>query len=271
MVARPQTRLVLLGESDPACSRHVTNSLQQAGYDVAHAKGCDDLAFVEAERAPAVVVLDQSVPGSLEAVRRIREDSEVPIILLTGAGAVDDRAGSDGLRGGADGVITKPFAADRLVAQVESLIRRVRRQDESLSRSTYRLHDLYIDLELRTVMLGRDRLHLSAREYALLRALTINAGRVLTHDQLLGLAWGNAYEGDCELLRSFIRALRRKLGDDARNPRYIETEFQVGYWMHRPETVGDRADPSEGDARHDLLRGPRNGAAGRSVRRPAGS
>jgi two-component system KDP operon response regulator KdpE len=231
--------LILLGELEPAYARHVITSLERAGYDVKHAACGNDLVAVEEQHTPAVVVLDQALPGSLETVDRIREESQVPIVLLSSAGATSDLAASDGLRRGADGVITKPFAVELLVAQVGSLIRRVRVHEQGITETTFRIRDLYLDLVRRTVAVGSEPVHLSAREYALLRVLAINAGRILTHDQLLRLVWGPAYEGDCELLRAFIRSLRRKLHDNARQPRYIQTEFQVGYWMHRPELATD--------------------------------
>ena len=138
------------------------------------------------------------------------------------------------LKMGADDYIAKPFSPSELLARIEVSLRRRLMPDQMEGCSPFVLDDLSINFAERRVAVGGTPVSLSATEYKVLYELATHAGLVLTHYQLLQRVWGPEYSGETELVRSFIRNLRRKLGDDARNPRFVFTEPQVGYRMPRP-------------------------------------
>jgi two-component system KDP operon response regulator KdpE len=137
------------------------------------------------------------------------------------------------LRAGADVLLVKPFSGELLLAQVFALMRRYRTERSQLADQVYVFEGLVVDLERRTVSLSGVHVHLSIREYRLLEVLAVNCGRILTHDQLLSLVWGPGYEGNSDLLRCYIRKVRKRIGDDGHHPHLIQTENQLGYWMER--------------------------------------
>jgi two-component system KDP operon response regulator KdpE len=157
----------------------------------------------------------------------------VPVIFLTAQ--ADSELATRALRSGADDYVTKLFAPSELMARIEASLRRRVLSDQTEVRAPYKLAALEVNFADRLVTMDGTPVALSATEYKLLLELATNAGRVLTHDQILRQVWGPEYSGESELVRSFIRNLRRKLGDDARNPRYILTEPQVGYRKARPD------------------------------------
>ena len=127
--------------------------------------------------------------------------------------------------------MVKPFSPTELAARIEAVLRRRAAPDRTKEREPYVLGDLTVNYAERRVTVAGRPVRLTATEYKLLFELSINAGRVLTHDQLLGRVWGRDYSGDSLLLRSFVKKLRGKLKDDANSPRYIFTEPRVGYRM----------------------------------------
>ena len=134
---------------------------------------------------------------------------------------------------GADDYIVKPFSQTELLARIAASLRKRGLAGTTVLRQAYRLGDLTIDYADRAVtVLGRP-VGLSGTEYKLLFELSINAGRVMTHDQILRGVWGRDYSGESQLLRATVKNLRRKLGDDANAPRYIFTEPRVGYRMEK--------------------------------------
>ncbi|MGZ3716526.1 MAG: winged helix-turn-helix domain-containing protein, partial [Ktedonobacterales bacterium] len=135
------------------------------------------------------------------------------------------------LKMGADDYVTKPFAPSELLARIEAALRRRALPGVSESRPPFTVKDLTINFAERRVILGDKEISLSATEYKLLYELATHAGLVLTFDQILQRVWGAEYAGETELVRSFIRNLRHKLNDDAKQPRYILTERQIGYRM----------------------------------------
>ncbi|MEK9658516.1 MAG: response regulator [Chloroflexota bacterium] len=233
-ISRPGERTrVLVVDDEAQVLRFVQRALDEAGYRPFSARdGSEAVRMVESEE-PDLVLMDVNLPGQdgMEVLRRIREFSGVPVIFLTAVNDAEQAARA--LRSGADDWVTKPFVPDELLARIEAALRRRVLADRTEVRATYRNGALEIDFADRRVAVDAELVPLSATEYKLLFELASNAGRVLTHDQILHNVWGPEYSGASELVRSFIRNLRRKLGDDARNPRYILTEPQVGYRMAR--------------------------------------
>ena len=135
---------------------------------------------------------------------------------------------------GADDYIVKPFSPSELVARIEACLRRRGPPDEGEVRKPYRLGDLTIDYADRSVSVSGTPIKLTSTEYRLLFQLSTNAGRILTLDQILQRVWGPEYSGEAQLVRTFVKKLRQKLGDDASKPRYIFTEPRVGYRMAKP-------------------------------------
>ncbi|MCH7706737.1 MAG: response regulator transcription factor, partial [Chloroflexi bacterium] len=187
-----------------------------------------------ASENPDVIILDLGLPDitGCEVLKEIRAFSKVPILILTVRS--DETDFVRGIELGADDYMTKPFSPTELLARIEATLRRRVLPDQIEVRPPFTLGDLTINFGERRVVVKGQPVSLSATEYKLLYELVTHAGLVLTHDQILQRVWGPEYTGATELIRSFIRNLRRKLGDDARNPQYIYTEPQVGYRVPRP-------------------------------------
>lgn len=175
------------------------------------------------------------LPGAsgFDLLRHIREFSGVPVIFLTVSDTDENTV--QALRMGADDYITKPFTPSELLARVEAVLRRRVMPDIAEVKPPFVLEDLTINFAERLVTVGAKAVSLTATEYKLLYELATNAGAVLTHDQILRRVWGPGYIGDMNLLHSFIRNLRRKLGDSAQHPRYIFNEMGIGYRMPKPQ------------------------------------
>lgn len=227
-------RRVLVIDDDPQILRYLRRTLREEGFNVlATMDPAEATTMVEAEE-PDIVLLDLTLPGTsgFELLERIREFSGVPVIILTASGNTNDSVRA--LTLGADDYITKPFSPPELVARVGAVLRRRGGLESAEVRAPYEFDGLVVNFAERRVAVAGREVALSATEYRLVYELATHAGQVLTHDQVLERVWGTAYAGNTEILRSFVRNVRRKLGDDARQPRYILTERQVGYRMPRP-------------------------------------
>ena len=214
--------------------RIIKRNLEEGGYRVAITSDSEGaLSMVETEE-PDLVLLDLMLQGTngLEVLKRIREFSGVPVIFLSARSKEEDVVKA--LRAGADDYILKPFAPSELLARIEAALRRRIRPDKLEAVPPFVLNDLAIDFARRDVTIEGEHISLTATEYKLLYELATHAGRVLTHDQILQRVWGPEYSGESQLVRSFVRNLRRKLGDNAKSPRYILTEPQVGYRVADP-------------------------------------
>ena len=225
---------VLAVDDEPQALWLLRNILSEHGYKLLGTGNPEEMMrLVEAEQ-PHLVLLDLMLPGTsgFELMGRIREVSEAPIIFLSANDQEENVVKA--LSMGAEDYIVKPFSSTELLARVASSLRKRRGSDASASRQPYKLEDLTIDYSDRSVTVSGRPVKLSATEYKLLFELSISAGRVLTHDQILQRVWGWEYSGDVDLLRSTVKNLRRKLGDDANDPRYIFTEPRVGYRMPKP-------------------------------------
>lgn len=226
--------LIMAVDDDPQILRYIQRSLDEGGYQpIVTGDPTQVIAMVEKEE-PDLILMDMKLPKTtgMELLKRIREFSGVPLIFLTANDEPEDTVKA--LKAGADDYMIKPFSNSELLARIEAALRRRVTPDLIEAKPPFVLNDLSINFAERRVMLGSKPITLSATEYKLLYELATNAGRVLTHDQLLKNVWGSEYSGATELVRSFIRNLRKKLGDDAKKPKYILTESQVGYRMPKP-------------------------------------
>jgi len=233
---------ILAVDDDRQVLRLLRRFLGEAGYDaiVTNMPG-EASKLVEIEE-PDVVLLDLMFPetSGIELVKQIREFSNVPVIVLTAS----DKDTVEALNAGGDDYITKPFSPTELVARIETALRRHSTSPRSeVRQSSFTLNGLVINFAERLVSVEGEPVSLSAMEYKLLYEFATNAGRVLTYEQILQRVWGPEYSGETELVRSMARHLRRKLGDEGRNPRYIFNESQIGYRMPKPENAAKMVRP----------------------------
>lgn len=226
--------LILVVDDDVPILRLVRATLQADGYSVMTAgNGEDALAALEEER-PDLVVLDLMMPGmdGFETMQRIREDSNVPIILLTARSGASDKI--QGLDLGADDYVTKPFNPDELSSRIAAILRRTTGTDKPANQ-ILRYDQLTINLEKRRVTIGEQEVHLSRTEWELLHQLASHAGRVMLHAELLTRIWGPEFRDETHYLRTWVSRLRKKLGDDQEPPTLIITFPGMGYRLEPPE------------------------------------
>jgi two-component system KDP operon response regulator KdpE len=221
---------VLVVDDEPQIRRALRIPLEAKGYEVVTVGTGEEGVVSVAEQQPDLVLLDLGLPDldGTEVIRRIRGFSDVPVIVLSVRDAQSDKVSA--LDAGADDYVTKPFAMEELLARARAALRRAGPDEPSQPTLTY--GRLEIDLARRLVTLDGEQLHLTPTEYALLEALVSNPGKLLTHQWLLRRVWGQGYGTETTYLRTYVRALRRKLGDDASSPELIVTEPGVGYrWV----------------------------------------
>lgn len=223
-----QKACVLVVEDDPRVLRLEQMVLEKEGYIVVSTGTGEEALETLAEVCPALIVLDIGLPGmdGFTTCRRIREFSQVSIIMVTGRDFSQDKV--KGLDIGADDYITKPFSPNELAARVKAALRRSR-MNEDLTEPVIQVGDLFLDFAGNRVVLSNREVLLSDTEYRLLCYLARNAGRIVTRDQILERIWGEEYTGEDHLLHVTIGRLRQKLDDPARRPRYILTRRGIGY------------------------------------------
>lgn len=216
---------VLVVDDEPQIRRALRTALTGHGYEVAVAENGEDAVTTLATWAPDVVVLDLVMPGidGFEVVRQARTWSTVPIIVLSARGQERDKVQALDL--GADDYLTKPFGIEELLARIRAVLRRAGGPDES----HIAVGDVTIDIARHVVTKAGAEVHLTPTEYDLLRVLAANAGKVMTHRQLLERVWGGYAADNSQQLRVYINYLRRKLEDDPARPRWLVTEPGVGY------------------------------------------
>ena len=221
---------VLVVDDEPQIRRALRTSLEAHGYEVIAVGTGEEGVVSAAEQGPELVLLDLGLPDldGTEVIRRIRAFSEVPVIVLSVRdGQVDKVAALDA---GADDFVTKPFGMEELLARARAALRRT--PSDAPPVPILRFGTLEVDLTKRLVTLDGEAVHLTPTEYGLLEALVTNPGKLLTHQWLLRKVWGQGYGTETTYLRTYVRALRKKLGDDAQAPALIITEPGVGYrWV----------------------------------------
>ena len=217
---------VLVVDDENAIRRYLRTALTAQGFTVFEAaSGQEALHAVVADR-PDIIILDLGLPDvdGIEVTRRLREWTQIPIIILSVREAEQDKIAA--LDAGADDYLTKPFGTGELMARMRVVIRRLAgKSDEPI----LQVEDLKMDLSRRLVTVNENQISLTPTEYEILRLLMQIAGKVLTHRQLLRQVWGTAYESELHILRVNISNLRRKIEPDPARPHYLLTEPGVGY------------------------------------------
>ena len=217
---------ILVVDDDPETLRYVRDTLTDAGYAPQVTGDPEDVPRLIKTKKPALVLLDLVLPGTdgIALMERVPELADLPVIFISGYGR--DQTIAKALEAGAADYVVKPFSPTELVARIQAALR-----GRDTPPEPYRLGNLAIHYEERRVTVAGRPVPLTVTEYDLLRSLSVNAGRVLTHEFLLRRVWGPQNSGDARLVRAFVKKLRRKLGDVATSPAYIVTEPRVGYRM----------------------------------------
>ncbi len=225
---------ILVVEDEPRYQRLICANLKSQGYRTDSAGTGNEAIDRVATREPELVLLDLGLPDidGLEVTRRIREFSDVPIVIVTAR--ADEADIVAGLEHGADDYLTKPFGMSELVARIRASLRRAARAEQPPGEANFDLGDMHVDYAAAEVSIREEPIKLTATEYRLIRYLSQNAGRVLLPDQILESVWGPEYVGDEHLVRVYISRVRKKIEDDRSDPSYIVTRSGVGYMMKKP-------------------------------------
>jgi two-component system KDP operon response regulator KdpE len=221
--------LVLVIEDELAIRRFLKPSLESHHFKVVEAvTGMEGLALASSHK-PDVVLLDLGLPDmdGLEVIRRLREWSEVQIIVLTARGKEKDKVA--GLDAGADDYLTKPFDMGELIARVKVALRHAQRLKQGTEESLFETPDFTVDLAARIVKVKGKEIHLTPNEYNLLTLLIRYAGKVVTQKQILKEIWGPYSDDQPQYLRLYIYQLRQKIEKNPNRPQYLVTEPGVGY------------------------------------------
>ncbi len=224
-----QGKRILIVDDEPDTIAMVSEALREEKALPSEATSGPKALDLLQEQPYDLLILDVLMPrmSGLELCRRVRESSQVPIIMLS---ALDDEdVKTRILLAGADDYVVKPFNIPELLARITAVLRRVEQARAPSDTSTYQSGDLEIDIAARTVLVGGQVVELTVTEFNLLRELIANRGRVVTSRTLLHQVWGPEYGDEREYVRVFVNRLRQKLGDSATNPRYIKTEPGMGY------------------------------------------
>jgi two-component system KDP operon response regulator KdpE len=224
---------VLVVDDEPQIRRALRTSLEAHGYEVVVVGTGEEGVLAAADAMPDLLLLDLGLPDldGTEVIRRVRAFTEVPVIVLSVRDAQHDKVAA--LDAGADDYVTKPFGMEELLARARAAMRRAAPEDPAPPLLRY--GELEVDLARRLVIRDGQALHLTPTEYGLLEALVTNPDKLLTHQWLLRRVWGQGYGTETTYLRTYVRALRKKLGDDAARQGLIVTEPGVGYrWVGEP-------------------------------------
>jgi two-component system KDP operon response regulator KdpE len=220
---------VLIVDDETAIRRFLRTSLSAHGHTVLEASNGQEAISTVAANRPDVVILDLGLPDidGTEVVSRLREWTSIPIIILSVREHESDKIAA--LDAGADDYLTKPFGVGELMARIRVAMRHSPQASEE---PTFQTGDLQVDLARRLVKVAEREIQLTPIEYDLLKVLVVNAGKVVTQNQLLRQIWGGPFEEEAHLLRVHISNLRAKLEVEPARPQYILTEAGVGYRLH---------------------------------------
>jgi two-component system KDP operon response regulator KdpE len=229
---------ILVIEDEPEIRRFLRASLA-ANQMLVHEAETGQAGLREAaSHPPDVVLLDLGLPdiSGFDVIAQLRAWSRVPIVVLSARGQEADKIAA--LDSGADDYLTKPFGVGELLARLRVALRHRAAPDEGTATGRFEAGNLKVDLAKRQVRVGGEEVHLTPTEYRLLMALIKHPGKVITHRQLLREVWGPDSSQETHYLRVYVNQLRKKLGDDAAQPRLILTEPAVGYRFCEPTQPG---------------------------------
>jgi two-component system KDP operon response regulator KdpE len=220
--------MVLVIEDEPQMRRFIRASLSSHGYQVCEAASGAEALSLATSRNPEVILMDLGLPDidGIDLTRRLREWSRVPVIVISARGREADKVSA--LDAGADDYLTKPFGVDELLARIRVALRHAR-ATQPHDETPREFGALHIDLARREVRVAGDVIHLTPTEYKMLALLARNAGRVLTHRQIIREVWGPSYAGQNHHVRVHMAELRKKIETDPARPSLILTEPGVGY------------------------------------------
>ena len=217
---------VLVVDDETSIRRYLRAALSAQGFAVYEAANGQDAVNAVLADHPDIIILDLGLPDfdGIEVTRRLREWSQTPIIILSVREAENDKIAA--LDAGADDYLTKPFSTGELMARMRVALRRLTSKPDD---PILQVDSLKMDVSRRLVTVDENQISLTPIEYEILRLLLQNAGKVITHRQLLRQVWGTAYESEMHILRVNISNLRRKIEPDPSRPHYVLTEPGVGY------------------------------------------
>ncbi len=223
---------ILVVEDEVKLVQLLRRVLTATHFDIVTTSTGENAVEMAALEQPDLVLLDLVLADAMDGytvARRIREFSDVPIIMLTAKARETDLL--RGYEAGADDYLTKPFSARELLARVLAVLKRTRLQAAPVPEAKIECGPLRLDLARRRVVLAGTEVRLTRTEYNLLRELAAHANQVLLHDQLLSAVWGAEYRNDLDYLRAYVRFLRRKLEAEPSSPKLIVTVPGVGYML----------------------------------------
>jgi len=229
---RPQ---VLVVDDEPQIRRFLRLGLEDSGFSVLEAANAEAALRAAVASQPALVVLDLGLPDAegFEVLAQLRTWSRVPVIVLSVRSREAEKLRAFDL--GADDYVVKPFGMPELLARVRAALRR--RVEAEAPEPVFQVGALEVDLALRVVRVNGAPVRLSPKQYQLLQILVTNAGKVVTHRQLLTTIWGAAHRDDVQYLRVFVRKLRSRIETDPARPAYLQTELGVGYRLRTPDQL----------------------------------
>ena len=233
MSTTPDLSLKILIVDDERPIRRFLNASLGSRYTILEAENGNDAIKIAALDHPEIIILDLGLPDmdGKDVTRRLREWSDVPIIVISARDSEQDKVAA--LDAGADDYLTKPFGISELLARIRVALRRSNKSAEEAA--IFQDDDLLIDFVKRNVRLNNSPVTLTPTEYSILRTLVTHMGKVLTHQQLVKEVWGGNYEVNAHLLRVNISNLRRKIETNPLQPRHIITEPGVGYRLKEIE------------------------------------
>lgn len=226
---------ILVVDDEPQIRRFLRLGLQGHGFGVLEAATADAALRLAVAHRPDMVVLDLGLPDreGFEVLGALREWSRVPVLVLSAREREAEKVRAFDL--GADDYVVKPFGMAELLARIRAALRR--RVESESPEPVFRVGGLEVDRAQRIVRVDGAEVHLSPKQYRLLHMLVVNAGKVVTHRQLLAEVWGSAHRDDVQYLRVFMRKLRTRLEPDPARPRYLLTELGVGYRLRSPDQL----------------------------------